>query len=75
MTRLEAIRYIRTGKALSVVHEGIESTFRANISEHAFKPGKVRCIFVNVKPWGGMFGVVITPKQVLSYIKRNFPRK
>jgi len=73
MTRLEAIRQVRKG-CLSTTHEGVETTFNANISEHPFKRGKVRLILVNVKPWGGSFGVIITPKQVLSYIRRHFKR-
>lgn len=74
MTRLEAIRHVRKGKTLHLQHEGIESVYNCNISEHAFKPGKLRCIFVNVRPWGGMFGVIITPGQLMSYIKRNYKR-
>lgn len=74
MTRREAMRHVRKGGILSLEHVGIESTFTANFSEHAFKRGKVRCVFHNVRPWGGSYGVVITPRQLLNYIRRNYLR-
>jgi hypothetical protein len=74
MTRLEAMRHVAKGGTLNLLHEGIECTFSCNLSQHAFKRGKVRCIFVNVRPWGGSFGVIITPTQLKNYIKRNYPR-
>jgi predicted MarR family transcription regulator len=73
-TRLEAIRHVAKGGTLNLEHVGVESTFTCNLSQHAFKRGKVRCIFVNVRPWGGSFGVVITPMQLMNYIRRNYPR-
>ena len=74
MTRLDAIRHIRQGEILNLEHVGVESVFRTHVTHHPYIGNKVRCIFINVRPWGGRFGVDITPLQLLSYIKRNFVR-
>ena len=72
MTRLEAIRHIRSGNMLTLGHLGETLTFDVCIVYSKLH----KCTdvtFHNKRPWGGMYRISkVSGKQLLGYIKRNY---
>lgn len=73
MTRLDAIRDIRLGRGIQLTHVGRFTTFRVIIRRSPIKGGSPQAIFDCCKARRSYY-INITPKQVLAYIRRHYPR-
>lgn len=72
MTRMDAIQDIRLGRGIQLTHTGLYTTFTVILRRDILRRGVKAALECN--KMRKTYYLKLTPKQVLSYIRRHYPR-